>query len=272
MKKGSLARKAVTTHLEKVRWNEDGTYRGMCPSCGSKNSFGAKRERGSVVYNCFVASCALSGGYDREITVGELVRLHTAPSEAAPFEVPVHFLPLKASPQGLEYLQKFESYPQLLLNRETIRFDPRLNRVVFLVRNSKGIVTDAAGRGINSTIKPKWLRYGNSSDLYFSSSSDAGVGLNPKRLIVVEDAMSACAVCEYGTGGALLGTHLTDEAKLQISRYDDVIIALDKDASKKAVDIATVIRPLVGKCRTVLLERDLKYYGSGEIRGQLGLA
>lgn len=267
----TIARKAIRTYLETVSWNADNTHRGNCPACNGKNSFGAIRERGKVKYNCFVASCPISGRYDTEITVGELrgIWLPTAPSEAAPFVVPVHFLPIKASPAGLEYLQKFESYQQQLRNSDTIRFDPRLNRVVYLIRNGASI-TDAAGKGIDNSIKPKWLRYGNASDLYFTSTScTVPSGIMLRRLIVVEDPISACAVSECGIGAALLGTHLTDSAKLQIGKFKEVVVALDYDATKKAVDIATVIRPLVDKCRVVILEKDLKYYGSSEIERYL---
>ncbi len=108
--------------------------------------------------------------------------------------------------------------------------------------------------------KPKWKAYGDTSELFTVGVSQIGV--------IVEDAASACAVAATGeySGICLLGTHLNREQKRTIvEQYENVIISLDKDASRKSIVILQELRGLI-RASVKFLEVDLKQYNCNEIR------
>lgn len=141
-----------------------------------------------------------------------------------------------------------------------ILYDPRLGRVAFIIRDSKGQIVDGTGRALSKYSKPKWYRYARSKyPLIVPGAADNKVS------IIVEDAVSACAVSEDYTGIALLGTSLSVEFIKPILQFDKVIIALDKDASHKAITLQRYLSPFCS-VTVRLLEKDLKYLTREEIR------
>lgn len=80
-----------------------------------------------------------------------------------------------------------------------------------------------------------------------------------RKLIIVEDQLSAIRASKYVNAVALLGTDITD-ALLDILRdidYTDVVLALDKDAYRKALKTAARLRNKL-KMRVLKLHVDLK--------------
>ena len=82
--------------------------------------------------------------------------------------------------------------------------------------------------------------------------------------VVCEDCASACAVSDRYTCIALMGTHFTNEALRIISESVVVIVALDKDATRKAIDMVMRIKSKV-PTKLVTLDRDLKVLTKNEI-------
>ena len=119
-----------------------------------------------------------------------------------------------------------------------------------------GIIIDAIGRALK--YGTKWHRYGNTTEPFLAGTGD--------DLYLVEDAASACAVSEDYAGVALMGTSLPTEyiSTLQ-NKFDNIIVALDRDATSKAFDIARELG-YRSKTRVVMLEDDLKYFKPNEIR------
>ena len=97
--------------------------------------------------------------------------------------------------------------------------------------------------------KPKWYRYGKSQVPFVCGTSDIA--------FVVEDCASACSVSNKVTGMALLGTNLLNEHANRLSQYSKVYIALDKDATDKALDIVRRLHFLV-PTKLAVLPTDLK--------------
>ena len=122
------------------------------------------------------------------------------------------------------------------------------NRVVFLVKK-KGVVVDAVGRLING-IGPKWYRYANSKQPFICGEHSAA--------IVVEDCASACSCSHQMTGVALMGTNLLQEHIDVLRRYDKVIVALDKDATDKAIEMVRVLAQEGVPAKLAVLNNDLK--------------
>ena len=125
-----------------------------------------------------------------------------------------------------------------------------INRVIIstsIAPEDKKIV-DAVGRSLTNR-KPKWYRYGNSGYPFITGKSDTA--------IVVEDVVSALTISKYCTGIALLGTNLLQTHIDVLKNYKKVGIALDKDASKKAVKILDDLA-LSMNVKFLLLEDDIK--------------
>ena len=48
------------------------TRRMTCPSCNSKNTFTVTNNMGSIVWNCYKASCSVSGGTRTTLTAEDI--------------------------------------------------------------------------------------------------------------------------------------------------------------------------------------------------------
>jgi len=79
-------------------------------------------------------------------------------------------------------------------------------------------------------------------------------------LIVVEDQFSAIKACLYMNSVALLGTNLSalKVNELLKSGYSHIVIALDKDATGKAVDMLLMYKDLFPKLTILVLTKDIK--------------
>jgi hypothetical protein len=152
-----------------------------------------------------------------------------------------------ASIHAENYVKKVNSYEAYLSGLADIRYDFQRDRVVYLVKEGNKVV-DATGRSLTSS-KPKWLRYANSKYPFVCGDSD--------NCFIVEDCPSATSVANLVTGMALMGTSLLDEHIQVIRNYKKIFVALDKDATRKAVDIVRHLSNYV-PTRLVVLKKDLK--------------
>ena len=73
----------------------------------------------------------------------------------------------------------------------------------------------------------------------------------------MEDCGSACSVSDRVTGVALLGTSLLQEYIPQLIHYQKIYVALDKDATDKAIDMVKTLCRVV-PTKLMVLPRDLK--------------
>ena len=108
-------------------------------------------------------------------------------------------------------------------------------------------------------LTPKWKVFGDTSELFHVGTS--------KSAVVVEDAASACAVAATNkwTDVALLGTRMNHEQKRTfLVRFNNLTIALDKDASRKALTLLQELRVLV-KCTIKIMQEDPKQYCANQL-------
>ena len=90
--------------------------------------------------------------------------------------------------------------------------------------------------------------------------------------MIVEDIASACSVSRlpFCSGCALLGTSLPPVTVHQLARYEEVVVALDQDASRKSVDLASQLESRV-KTRVRYLSEDLKYLNEEQLKAALAV-
>lgn len=243
--------------VSKVKVREEETKRIDCPFCGGKYTLTISNNDGSLVWNCYKASCGARGakrvGYSINAIKSKFDKSCNGCSNSCCTEKRTLSLPsinssVEHHKNVITYLRNNNCYNAYEDNAVEITYDPANNRVLFWMNNNEG----AVGRTLDKNAKPKWLSYGNTSGVL-------AVGDKPTAL-VVEDAASACAVYATGvyTGVALLGTNISPVQRIQLGRYQKIIICLDKDASKKAIQVA---RSLGGFVDTTVcfIRDDFKY-------------
>ena len=221
-----------------------------CPFCDHKKTLSIKNDNGTILYHCFSASCDVRGKVSdrKELTFSKPKRLADKP-------VPLDsrsFVPLSRNCKALDMVVKRNSYEAYRKGIADIQYDVRQDRVVFMVKKDDKVV-DAVGRKLSDADKgPKWFRYARSRHPFVCDAQT-----DSDKAVLVEDCFSACAVSQVHTGIALMGTNLTIDYLTTLKNYSKIIIALDRDASKKAVELTKHIR-LVVPASLTFLEKDIK--------------
>jgi len=223
------------------------TRRMTCPSCNSKNTFTVTNNMGSIVWNCYKASCSISGGTRTTLTAEDIRKslgFVAEETHTTTFIRPEWFVRDYSKLSG--FCDKWELDAQQL----GLMYDVKEHRVVFPVVHN-GVTVDATGRSLGNRI-PKWKRYGKSVLPY-----SFGRG---RTAVVVEDCISAAVVGSgVCVGVAVLGTSLSNGHKRYLSQFSTAIIALDPDALPKTLQFARELRQYVDTIKILYLRDDLKY-------------
>ena len=237
----------------------NGRYRGDCPLCGRVNTFSVTDTGFERLWYCFHADCHTKGSTGVQLTKENskvaFKEKITSTETNDEFEIPDTFVSLSRSKQAEEYVKSVGSYEAYLSGLADIRYDLQQDRVVYLVKSlSNGRVVDATGRSLTNR-KPKWRRYGTSRNTFLSGNGFYG--------IIVEDCPSACSISNLAVGISLMGTSLLDEHIDVIKQFKKVYIALDKDATGKAILMMKKLRNYV-PTKLIVLNKDLKDMQIGE--------
>mgnify|MGYP005732334975 FL=1 len=173
----------------------DETKRMNCPNCGGYKTFTVTNSMGRLLWNCYKASCNVSGSKPVHLSVEDIKRtLRKEEKQAEHFVMPEYVVPYNRQPEITRFMERFDLMGGL-------HHDVKDNRAVFPIVHD-GVTVDAIGRSLRNSL-PKWKRYGNSG-LPFTS----GCG---KVAVVVEDCVSAVIVgSDVYVGVAVLGTSLSD--------------------------------------------------------------
>ena len=245
----------LKTYVEGLDIVPNTKYRSDCPVCAKKNTFSVVDNGLQRMWFCFHADCNVSGRTGVTLSRTSASTVFERSAAVAPpsrtnntYEIPDTFVSVSRRVEAESYLRKVGAYDAYLSGAADIRYDVRMNRVVFLIREGKRVI-DAAGRALDGR-GPKWYRYGSSRSPFVS---DAGTPI----ACVVEDCASACSVCSIVSGVALLGTNLLAEHIEVLKRYDRVFVALDKDATDKAITMVRTLHSHV-PTRLMVLHTDLK--------------
>jgi len=248
----------VATFVKALSIPTDETYRGSCPVCHHQNTFNVTNSSGRLLYNCYHADCSVGG----TTKTGDLIQASSRSKNQTPQKVDLsvynkQWVGLDRSQRVVDYLKSVQAYHAYKNRFADIRYDVKEDRCVFLVYQDKTLV-DAVGRSL-TTIKPKWKRYASSRVPFVTKNQS-------DNLVIVEDCASACALTFANVQGmALMGTSLLTEYLKYIKHYSRVTIALDKDASKKAMKMVHELSIHV-QTKLVLLDRDIKRWSTEQIR------
>lgn len=249
------------------------TERFLCPSCGGGRSKErslsiSRRSSTEAFFNCFRAKCNLGGGHIAlyQSEDGEVLRAKSKRHTTSPV---THNL------TGLDretvefFINKYHLTPaHLAYGRFRTTFDRRVYMPIFdpnrlnrggAVRKYKELYK---GRREYSSI-PKSLNY-------FTPESDKvcaswyyrarGRRKNSDALVVVEDIVSALRLTTHVDAVSLMGTALSDDKQKEIreSRYEKVYLALDEDATLKALRTKRACSLYLPNLQVLPLQRDIK--------------
>jgi len=248
------------------------TKRVSCPECGGNNTFTVSRVDGRVLYNCYKNSCGTKGGISQTRSVDALKarfkRVQGGVEESSNTSPPEFNMPASTSTNYenfavQEYIKQMNIQSSIDSGYTTIMYDFAQHRCVFVVHDANRNIIGATGRALGFGVVPKWKRYDKRKDLMFFCGKRKGTA------VLVEDCASACTVFAAGhTGVALLGTSLNDQHINQLRVFDNIIVALDADASKKAIAMQKMLAVYVPS-EVMFLTDDLKYFTPECVRSLL---
>ena len=246
----------IRNYIEAMAGQEGLSYRSNCPECGHNTSFSVSNEHNILLYNCFYASCNISG---------KIQGMVHRPTENKKQEIEFNletatWIPVERSAKAMDYVRGNNieyAYKNRFCN---LQYDVKEDRCVFCIYQNSTIV-DAVGRSLTGR-KPKWKRYA-SSKLPFTTKNKSDT------CVIVEDCASACAVTISSMCGvALMGTNLLKEHIPHIvDNFKLAIVALDKDASQKSLDIAKELSVHV-QTQIRFLDKDIKTWTEEKILGE----
>lgn len=236
------------------------SLRDFCPACGGKNTFSITRKFSGLAWFCFKADCRFKGLLGKELTKDELrSNISFVESEQKEFDIPHGFLHANASAGTMNLLRQYDIEDVYENHRVDVRFDIKTRRHMFMVHH-QGKCYGGVGRSYID--KPKWLFVGEAKlPLIVPKHGAAGrpyyLANTPKIGVVVEDAISAAKVSFLHDGVAILGTHISPLYMLYLLSYDRLYIALDEDATGKAIKYQQHINWYV-PTKVVQLRKDIK--------------
>ena len=208
---------------------EGSSVRMDCPECRGRKTFTVTNNNGHLLWNCYKASCNVRGTHKMSMSAESIYRRlnMTEETNTKEFRMPVNIVPVSGQyTHPLAWACSWGLSP----NKHGLMYDIREHRGVFPVVHN-GITVDATGRAIGRKRLPKWKRYGNNRLPYVH-----GYG---KVAVVVEDCISAAVVGDdRHTGVALMGTSMSNEQKQYLSQFSTALVALDKDAVNKGLQVA----------------------------------
>lgn len=230
----------------------------ICPFCNGgmseEKSFSISRVEAGLLYHCYRATCANSGGF----LAAEGAHLSQAVSPKKVFTPKV----FKDRTQELSHAQVLFFQNKFGLTKEElednrIAYCPTRNSFVFPIHDIRGYNIGVVDRSYADR-KPKSISHWEKDlpKLHFPYQKDRG-----DSIVLVEDTISAIKVCRYISAAALLGSHLSaDVAEYLVSvGIKRVILALDPDAIKKALKIQKKYKALFPKGFEVkFLDKDPK--------------
>jgi Zn ribbon nucleic-acid-binding protein len=153
-----------------------------------------------------------------------------------------------------QWLYKYSITPEEIV-KHNFQWNPTINMLV-LYKDDRYW----QGRMFNNT-KQKYLSYGSKPVLTFGEG---------RKVVVVEDILSAIKVARLTSSACLLGSSLSREMLFHLQQnYDNIIIWLDRDKATTAMKISKQFIQLGKQSGVVISTKDPKEYSTEELKNWL---
>lgn len=237
----------------------------MCPFCGGGNTkekaFSLTRTEVGLLYKCHRAKCGKHGFVPTMLNTLQVkeqphqrraTRPYTGETEPVPHKLYAHTLLGK---YGLTDDECAE-----------FRMDTKAGRIVQPWHTALGHVGGVVLRGYHGQ-QPKSLVYWDNDDVpildYYGLDKVSGESV----IWLVEDQLSAIKLSRYVPCAALLGSTISDQQAADIRKYfKNVFLALDNDATVKAIQQSMKYKLYFRNFFVVPLSKDIKDRDDGAIR------
>lgn len=223
-----------------------------CPACGRTKLYITRAEDGSgILYNCFKSSCNIRGRINPTgVSYPNVIRVTPEEPKGNPFVGKVHNL----TNEQLEFLNQEVGFSEQHINVARPMYVQEQDRFAFPILNPVGQRQGWVLRAYDGRA-PKALSFldEGATRLSHYRCNDSS------RALLVEDIPSAVRGSSYLNTVAILGTSIksSDQLELQM-RYDELIICLDADAVRQAVDLHRQLDLLFKRVTIVVPPCDLK--------------
>lgn len=217
--------------IETVDYNT--SIRTDCPFCMGNKTFSISNLGSVIKYHCFRNSCGKSNSVGRLPSHDEIaqnLKVRRILEEKKDFRLPDYIKRGFASKNAFNWVEDHNGLDSYNRGMYKVAHDPIQNRLIYLLTEGNKTV-GAIGRTL-CFAQPKTLIYENSKVMPFIVG-DSEIG------VIVEDCASAASIncVDKYTGVALLGTYFKTEYIPYMKSFKRLIIALDPDAKKKALEI-----------------------------------
>lgn len=224
----------------------------LCPFCRGgrhgEHTLSVKRLSTGGVYVCHRASCGRRGRIDGGAGFHDNV---TKKSEFEPRRYTGSLVPLPDA--AYEYY--WTKYGISESDLGYVAWSPEYERTVWQVLDSRTYLRGYELRAIDDR-KPKTLHYRQVDEPWVGWFRDYP---KDETIVIVEDVISAFKVSKVFASVSLMGTHLNLEKLLDVLEVsDDIVLALDRDATNKALEYSKRWAMLAPSIKVLPLERDLK--------------
>ena len=244
----------VRTFVEDLDIGAGESRRLNCPVCKSYKTFTATNNMGSLLWNCYKASCSVSGSTRVHMNAADLRKMfsNNVTGVTNDFVLPEYIVPHDNRRDVIAFANRWD------ISADNLMYDVKEHRAVFVCYHANTPV-DATGRALGRKL-PKWKRYGNSGLPFVHGRGNVAV--------VVEDCVSAVVVGEYDSfvGVAILGTSLSESHKGYLAQFSTAVMALDPDALPKTLQYAKELRGYVKNVKVLRLNDDIKYRNPQDVQ------
>jgi len=234
----------------------------LCPFCNGgtskEKSFSITRRSNGVLYNCYRATCGSSGFIGSDKVVYTTGRNKREKKEKEPDTYNHELTPswvTYAEPGWMYFWRQFELSRRECKDNQ-IYYNSAWSTYAFPLFDYRGFQFGILDRSYSGR-KPKAISYWfshNVPKVHFPKQWHSSGGL-----LVVEDIVSSIKASRYMNSCAILGTAFTEEIAQHLSSISPhIILALDNDAIKKAINFRRKYGILFKKFEILLLEKDIK--------------
>lgn len=236
-----------------------------CPECGSRDNLGEYSDGSAWCWGCNVYIPPTRA--DRLQSLQQLLEpIRSVDDEDEP--VLTTSGTTNFSPEAVQWLVRYDlTIPELL--QHGTRFNERTNQLIFHLFDREGKLRCTQARNFSRTAKSKYTNVGDKTTTFPLYQANRSSTEERVRLVILtEDILSAVKVSRQFDSFPLLGTSITKNTlqQLVMMGYQQIIVWLDRDKWRAAIEIAETAKWLGVSARAIYTELDPKEFSNETIK------
>ena len=161
---------SIYTYIIDLHLSVGESKRMNCPECNGYKTFSVTNNMGNLLWNCYKASCSLSGSKRIHLSVDDIkTSLDLVKQLDDTFIMPEYVVHHNYRREIMNFCELWE----LDCDKLNLHYDIKDKRVVFPIKEN-GIVVDAIGKATTHRL-PKWKRYGKNNLPYYFGCGNVAI-------------------------------------------------------------------------------------------------